>query len=301
MLIEQKQQQKEVEIKQEKQQEGKVERLDEARCSAATEGVEPAGADGGRRRKRSGAGGKEEDANDVMAKRTRRHPHAMGEGANGEKGANGTAASFHGDAAGQESGPLTPAFLLQLLKLLRRKEMLLNRAKQHNDDMQSLRQPDEQGGAKKKTESQDATRDKEKEALIKREYAWCVVQVDRANFQLRNALWGVALGLHAHPTTNAGASNTHTHTRVREVQDDEEASARDSLIALSRGDVRDGAGEDSARRAGGGSERTRNQIVRRCDESAAKLLRAVAGSADVSASSSRCISHGRSSQPCLLP
>ena len=52
------------------------------------------------------------------------------------------------------------------------------------------------------------------EALLKREYAWCVVQVDRANFifffvqvdranfRLRNALWGVALGMHAQVNNN---------------------------------------------------------------------------------------------------
>jgi hypothetical protein len=34
-----------------------------------------------------------------------------------------------------ESDPLTPAFLLQLIKLLKRKESLLERAKQHNDHM----------------------------------------------------------------------------------------------------------------------------------------------------------------------
>ena len=72
----------------------------------------------------------------------------------------------------------------------------------------------------------------EREGLLKREYAWCVVQVhsppeqpsgfhaaqmllglcanfththtqvDRANFMLRNALWGVALGMHAQVNNN---------------------------------------------------------------------------------------------------
>ena len=43
---------------------------------------------------------------------------------------------------------------------------------------------------------------KEREGVLKREYAWCVVQVDRANFMLRNALWGVALGMHAQVNNN---------------------------------------------------------------------------------------------------
>ncbi len=30
--------------------------------------------------------------------------------------------------------------------------------------------------------------------VLKKEFAWCVVQTDRVNFQLKNVLWGVALG-----------------------------------------------------------------------------------------------------------
>ena len=37
-----------------------------------------------------------------------------------------------------EPDPLTPAFLLQLIKLLKKKESLLERAKQHNDSMKVL-------------------------------------------------------------------------------------------------------------------------------------------------------------------
>ena len=46
--------------------------------------------------------------------------------------ANGTAQDGAPAAAGD---PLTPAFLLQLIKLLRRKQTLLDKAKQHNDAM----------------------------------------------------------------------------------------------------------------------------------------------------------------------
>jgi len=57
--------------------------------------------------------------------------------------------------------------------------------------------------------------DVEREALVKREYAWCVVQVDRANFQLRNALWGRAnsLVLLSRPLSpSLGYTHAHTHT-----------------------------------------------------------------------------------------
>jgi hypothetical protein len=40
-----------------------------------------------------------------------------------------------GAAAAAGLDPLTPAFLLQLIKLLRRKQTLLDKAKQHNDAM----------------------------------------------------------------------------------------------------------------------------------------------------------------------
>lgn len=42
------------------------------------------------------------------------------------------------DSKDSEPDPLTPAFLLQLIKLLKKKESLLERAKQHNDHMKVI-------------------------------------------------------------------------------------------------------------------------------------------------------------------
>jgi len=200
--------------------------------------------------------------------------------------------------------PLTPAFLLQLIKLLRRKETLLKKAKQHNDTMhvstcgrerereeqtespahsclllcargyavldvrdvletrlhpprwisswptcrnsnqknQELRAGDVHAPSKKEerdergkgtsSDPSSAARstanvgvaggaDVEREALVKREYAWCVVQVDRANFQLRNALWGRArsLALLSSPLSpSLGYAHAHTHTHNTHVK-----------------------------------------------------------------------------------
>ena len=184
-------------------------------------------------------------------------------------------------SATAESDPLTPAFLLQLLKLLKRKEALLDRAKLQNDAMSDLRRrPADGSGASKDT-------DKDKEAALKREYAWCVVQVDRVNFQLRNALWGVALGMGG----GMGPELSQGGVLSPRTADDEEASARDSLIALSRGCSRDDVPPHGAR--AGGTRQPRNELVKKCDESAATLLRAVVASADGSpTAAARRISHG---------
>eukprot|EP00802_Teleaulax_amphioxeia_P020089 Tamp_20357.p1 GENE.Tamp_20357~~Tamp_20357.p1 ORF type:complete len:347 (+),score=96.44 Tamp_20357:29-1042(+) len=230
------------------------------------------GAADGKRRRRS-AGGKDEDTEDPKGKRAKK---AVLRGDEPQE-ANRTAQDGAPAAAG--SDPLTPAFLLQLIKLLRRKQTLLDKAKQHNDAMTELRQ-DPQGLEKRKGEAAShraaGAEDTGKEASLKREYAWCVVQVDRANFMLRNALWGVALGLHAQPASEGASS------RARE---EEEASARDSLMALSRGEP--GGGGDARRSI------PRNPVVRKCEETASTLLRAVTSSAEYAqGSSSRRISHG---------
>ncbi|EKX48055.1 hypothetical protein GUITHDRAFT_151916 [Guillardia theta CCMP2712] len=86
--------------------------------------------------------------------------------------------------------PTTPKFLLQIMRLLRRKETLIEQARAHNDSMQALRDGDTDMDGEKQA------RKNEKAHEIQKEYAWCIVQVDRTNFQLRNALWGVALGLY---------------------------------------------------------------------------------------------------------
>ena len=53
--------------------------------------------------------------------------------ADGLQGVSGQGQGGAAAAAGLD--PLTPAFLLQLIKLLRRKQTLLDKAKQHNDAM----------------------------------------------------------------------------------------------------------------------------------------------------------------------
>ncbi len=57
------------------------------------------------------------------------HPHVAADELQGESG------QGQGGAAATGLDPLTPAFLLQLIKLLRRKQTLLDKAKQHNDAM----------------------------------------------------------------------------------------------------------------------------------------------------------------------
>ncbi len=206
-----------------------------------------------------------------------------------------------------ESDPLQPAFLLQLIKLLRRKETLLKSAKQYNNSMRDLRLQGEHkhqvptNGVGASVGEDDAPSalasrglpdrprglgcEKENERLIKREYAWTVVQVDRANFQLRNALWGVAMGLHAQPASSLssvrrgryGKEADDSNASRLDNQHFDEASARDSLMALSRGErvERPGGG-------GGGTNhnKCRNAMVVKCTDNASALIHAVTASVE---------------------
>jgi hypothetical protein len=69
---------------------------------------------------------------------------------------------------------------------------------QQNDKMEELRQSSGAGApGSSDMAAQARCQDGELAAdldALKKEFAWCVVQTDRVNFQLRNALWGVALG-----------------------------------------------------------------------------------------------------------
>jgi hypothetical protein len=67
---------------------------------------------------------------------------------------------------------------------------------QQNDKMEKLRQSSGAGGSgieAAQARCQEGELAKDLSAL-KKDFAWCLVQTDRVNFQLRNALWGVALG-----------------------------------------------------------------------------------------------------------
>jgi hypothetical protein len=55
--------------------------------------------------------------------------------AGGRNGKRAAPSDDSGTVSEPASDPLTPAFLLQLIKLLKRKETLLERAKLHNDAM----------------------------------------------------------------------------------------------------------------------------------------------------------------------
>ncbi len=72
--------------------------------------------------------------------------------------------------------------------------LAIAQARQHNDSLQALKQELDDGSDQNMGESSEESKSKSISA-VQREYAWCVVQVDRTNFQLRNALWGVALGM----------------------------------------------------------------------------------------------------------
>ena len=205
-----------------------------------------------------------------------------------------------------ESDPLQPAFLLQLIKLLRRKETLLKSAKQYNNSMRDLRLQGEHkhqvptngvGASVGEADAPSALASRglpdkprglgcenENERLIKREYAWTVVQVDRANFQLRNALWGVAMGLHAQPASSLssvrrgryGKEADDSNASRLDNQHLDEASARDSLMALSRG-------ERVERPGGGGGtnhNKCRNAMLVKCTDNASALIHAVTASVE---------------------
>ena len=64
-----------------------------------------------------------------------------------------------------------------------------------NDKMEDLRSSSDQNGeTPTHAEGQNEEQMANQATLLKKDFAWCVVQTDRVNFQLKNALWGVALG-----------------------------------------------------------------------------------------------------------